>query len=151
MLEIVTSFHFMQFQEKQMNQTWENGEKPNFRPHFDSFGPSLSSWSFFREFYHSQILDIIASYNSMQFQGKLMIQTQENDKEPHFGPNLGSLDPNSSHQFFFSKIWLCQSLDIMVSSHHVQYQKKLMIQSLENLVTDGQTDRQTNRRMIMIS
>ena len=33
----------------------------------------------------------------MQFQGKLMIQTQENDKEPHFGPNLGSLDPNSSH------------------------------------------------------
>ena len=31
--------------------------------------------------------------------------------------------------FFFSKIWLRQSLDIMVSYHHVQYQKKLMIQS----------------------
>ena len=30
---------------------------------------------------------------------------------------------------FFSKIWLCQSLDIMVSYYHVQYQKKLMIQS----------------------
>ena len=26
--------------------------------------------------------------------------------------------------FFFSKIWLCQSLDITVSYHHVQYQKK---------------------------
>ena len=32
-----------------------------------------------------------------------------------------------------------QSLDIMVSYHHVQYQKKLMIQSWENLVTDGRT------------
>ena len=31
--------------------------------------------------------------------------------------------------FFFSKLSLCQSLDIMVSYHHVQYQKKLMIQS----------------------
>ena len=26
--------------------------------------------------------------------------------------------------FFFSKIWLRQSLDIMVSYHHVQYKKK---------------------------
>ena len=31
--------------------------------------------------------------------------------------------------FFFSKIWLRQSLDIMVSYHDLQYQKKLMIQS----------------------
>ena len=28
----------------------------------------------------------------------------------------------------------------MVSFHHVQYQKKLMLQSRENLVTDRQTD-----------
>ena len=33
----------------------------------------------------------------------------------------------------------------MVSYHHVQYQKKLTIQSWENLVMDGQTD--TDRRM----
>ena len=31
--------------------------------------------------------------------------------------------------FFFSKIWLRQSLDIMVRYQHVKYQKKLMIQS----------------------
>ena len=36
-------------------------------------------------------------------------------------------------------IWLRQSLDIMVS-YDVQYQKKLMIQSWENYVTDGRTD-----------
>ena len=49
-------------------------------------------------------------------------------------------------QFFFSKICLCQSLDIMVSYHYVQYQKKLTIQSWENLVTDGRTDGQTNQQ-----
>ena len=39
--------------------------------------------------------------------------------------------------FFFSKISLRHSLD--VSYHHVQFQKTLMIQSWEKLVTDGQT------------
>ena len=42
---------------------------------------------------------------------------------------------------FFSKIWLLQSLDVMVSYHHVKYQKKLMTQSWGNLVTDGQMDK----------
>ena len=58
-----------------------------------------------------------------------MIQTQENGKKLHFGPDLGPLSPNSGRQFFFSKIWLCQPLDIMINYYHVQYQKKLMIQS----------------------
>ena len=34
----------------------------------------------------------------------------------------------------------------MVSYHHVQYQKKLMIQSCENLLTGRRTDRRANRR-----
>ena len=72
------------------------------------------------------MLDIVASYHCVQFQGKLMTQTQENSEKPHFGPDLGPLGPNSGRQilFFFSKIWLRKSLDIMAS-----YQKKLMIQS----------------------
>ena len=56
-----------------------------------------------------------------------MIQTQKNGEKPHFGPPLDPLDSNLDRQIFFSKIWLRQSLDIMVSYHHVQYQKKLMI------------------------
>ena len=48
--------------------------------------------------------------------------------------------------FFFSKIWLRQSLDLMLSYHHVQYQEKLMIQSWENLVTDERTDGRTDGR-----
>ena len=55
-------------------------------------------------------------------------------------PILAHMAQILAAKFSFSKIWLRQSLDIMVSYHHVQYQKKLMIQSWENLLTDGQTD-----------
>ena len=89
------------------------------------------------------MLDIVTSYYRMQFQGKPMIQTQENGKKPHFGPDLVPFNPSSGRQFFSQKIWLRHSVDIMVRYQHVQYQKKLMIQSRENLVTDGRTGRQT--------
>ena len=57
----------------------------------------------------------------MQFQEKL-IQTQENDKKLHFGTDLVTLGQNSGQQLFlFSKVWLCYSLEIMVSYHHVQH------------------------------
>ena len=51
---------------------------------------------------------------------------------------------NLGHQTFFSKTWLYRSLDIMISYPRVQYQKKLIVQSWEDLVTDGQADRQTD-------
>ena len=73
------------------------------------------------EIWTPNILDIITSYYHIQFQGKRMIQTQENGEKPCLGPDLGTLGPNSGHQFFFLKIWLRQSLDIMVSYHHVKY------------------------------
>ena len=75
----------------------------------------------------------------MQFQGKLMNHTSS-------GPNIGPFGPNSGRQkkiFFLLKICLRQSLDIIVSYDHVQYQKKLTIQFWENLVMDGRTDGQT--------
>ena len=42
-------------------------------------------------------------------------------------------------------IWLRQSVDTMVSYHHIQYQKKRMTHSWENLVTDGQMGRHMER------
>ena len=135
----------MQFKGKLMNQTWENGEKPNFRPHLNPFGPNLPPPQFFfHGFYLYLMLDIIVSCNRLEFQEKPMIQIQENGEKSHFGSDLGPLGPNSVRQDFFSKIWLRQLLDIMVSYYHVQCQKKLVIQSWENLVTDGQTDRRTD-------
>ena len=47
------------------------------------------------------MLQIVASYHCMQFQGKLMIQTQGNDEKPHFGPDLGSLGQNLGRDYFF--------------------------------------------------
>ena len=54
------------------------------------------------------MLYIVASYHRMQFPEKLMIETQENDKKPQFGPDLDPLSPNSDRQlFFFFKNLLC--------------------------------------------
>ena len=49
------------------------------------------------------MLDIVANYHCMQFQGKHMIQTHAHGEIFHFGPNLDPLDPNSSRQLFFQK------------------------------------------------
>ena len=87
-----------------------------------------------------------ASYHYMQFHRNLVMQTQKNCKKPHLGPDLWLLGPRLDLKFFFSKIRLCQSLDIMVTYHHVQYQKKLIIQSWENLVMDRWTNWQTDRQ-----
>ena len=46
MLDIVASYHCMQFPGKLMNQIWENGEK-NFGFDFGSFGPNLGPKIFF--------------------------------------------------------------------------------------------------------
>ena len=51
-----------------------------------------------------------------------MIQTQQDGETPHFGPDLDPLDLNFSRQFF-SRIWLCPSLDIMVSYPYVKHKK----------------------------
>ena len=72
MLEIVASYNCIQFQEKLMNQTWENGKKPSFKPDFGPFGPNLGPKTFFRGFHLYWMLYIAASYHCMQFQGKLM-------------------------------------------------------------------------------
>ena len=55
---------------------------------------------------------------------------------------------------FFSKIWLRQSLDIIVSCHHAQYQKKTndpIMRKLSDGRTDGETYRQTDRSARVIS
>ena len=84
-------------------------------------GPILACLA---EIWVLKILDIVANYHHIQFQGKRITQTQEKGEKPCFTPDLGMLGPNSGRQFFFWKIWFRQSLDIMVSYHHVKYQKK---------------------------
>ena len=84
-------------------------------------GPILACLT---EIWVPKIFDIVANYHHIQFQGKRTTQTQENGKKPCFRLDLGTLDPNSDYQLFFLKIWLRQSVDIMVNDYHVKYQKK---------------------------
>ena len=63
------------------------------------------------------MLDIVvASYHCMQFQGKLMIQAQENDEKFHFQHDLGTFCPNSGRQLFFP----LKSLALLVTRYRSQ-------------------------------
>ena len=73
------------------------------------------------------MLHIVASYHRMQFQGKLMIQTQENGEKPYFGPNLGPWAQIPAVKYFFSQ--KSRYHGQLSSCHHVQHLEKLMIQS----------------------
>ena len=139
MLYIVGSYYCMHFQGKLMNQTCENGKKPSFCSDFGHFGPNMGPQIFFSRIL--LLLDVRHCCKSSLY--AISRKTNEQNlrkwqEKPSFVPDFGLFDPNLNHQFFFfSKIWICQSLDIMVSYHHVQYQKKLII--LREL-SDGQMD-----------
>ena len=45
---------------------------------------------------------IVASYQYMQFQGKLTNQTRENGKNPSFGSDFGLFGPNLGPKTFYS-------------------------------------------------
>ena len=47
------------------------------------------------------MLDIVANYHCMQFQGKLMNQTSENVQKLSFGPDFDPFGTNSGCQIFF--------------------------------------------------
>ena len=131
MLRIVASCHCMQFKEKLMNQTWENDKKKLV------LGPILSpltqTWALKISLWILSLLDVIHCCK-LSLYAILRKTNQPNSikwQKPSFWPRL----PNF--------LWFRQPWDVMVSYHHVQCQEKLIIQSWENLVTDGQTDRRT--------
>ena len=84
------------------------------------------------------MLDIVASYHCMQFQGKLKNQTWENSKKPSFGPEFGPFCPNLGHQFFFSKTWLVARYHGQLSSYTIS--EKTNDPILRKLSEDGWTD-----------
>ena len=102
-----------------MNQTWENGKKT-------SFGPEFGPQNFFHEFYLYYMLEIVASYHCMQFQGKLMNQTWENGKKPSFETNFCPFGPNLDPKNFFHEFHLYYMLDILANYHCMLFQGKLM-------------------------
>ena len=113
----------------------------NFGPNFDPFCSNLCHQFFLSV---SLILDVI--YCSKLLLYAMSRKTYDPDSVKwwktlfwtHFrsiGPKFGLLNFSFKHLAFKH-----QSLDIMVSYHHIQYQKKLMIQSWKNLLTERWTD-----------
>ena len=56
-------------------------KKPNFGPDFGSFWPKFGPPIFVQGFYLHWMLYIVTSYHCMQFQGKLMNHTCQNEKK----------------------------------------------------------------------
>ena len=83
MLGFVASYYCMQFQAKLICQTWENSKKPTSGTILAPLVQILAR-NFFQKFYLYYILDIVASYHCMQFQGKLIKQIWENGEKALF-------------------------------------------------------------------
>ena len=118
-----------------MNQTWENSEKPNFVP---KFGPPI----LFRGFYFHLMLDIVANYHCLQFQGKYMIQTEENGEETHFGPDFRPIGPNSGRQVFF--LFLALSVTRYYGQLSSRKISKRTNDPISRKLSDARKDRQTD-------
>ena len=81
-----------------MNQTSENGKKPNFGPEFGLFGLNLSPYFFSIFFFLLRVLPLLvvrhcSKLYPTQFKGKLINQTWENIKKPNFRPDFDPFWP----------------------------------------------------------
>ena len=137
MLYIVAIYHCMRFQRKLMNQMWENGKTPNFG--VEIWAPKFFLW-ILPALYNRHCYKLSLYATSMKNNQPILKKWQKNLVS---GPILVYLTQIWVTNIFFKNICLSQLLD-MVSYHHVQNQKKLMVQSWENLVTNGRMDRPTD-------
>ena len=91
------------------------------------------------------MLDIVATYHRMQFQGKLMSQTWENGKKSSIEPDYGPFGPNACHQNFF------QNLASPDTRHHGQLSLCLISDKTNDRIfrkfIGGWIDRKTNGQM----
>ena len=110
MLEIVASYHFLQFQEKLKNQTWENGKKSSFR---SDFGPNLGPKFFFMGFTSTRYYILLQAITVWLLQAITAISRRTNEpnlrkcKKPSFRNNFG---PNLVLKNFFS--WVIPLIDV---------------------------------------
>ena len=122
------SYHPMQFKIKIMSQTWENGGKPKFRP--KNFSLCVSP-----------LLDVRYCYKLSLY----VLSRKTNDPNSRtwqitsFWAWFRPTGPKFGPKNFSKKIWVCQSLDIMVSYQHVKYQRKTNDPLLRKL-GDGWTE-----------
>ena len=117
MLEIVANYHCMLFQGKLMNQTWENGKKPSFRPDFETFWRNFGPQKFFSWFLN--LLDVRNCFKLSLYaiSRKINEPTWEIGRKPSFRLNFS---PNLDPKIFFVKfIWnTCYTLLPAISMYN---------------------------------
>ena len=91
------------------------------------------------------MLDIVANYHRIQFQERIMVHSQANGEKPHFGFDLGPLNPNLGRQFFV------KTLALSVTGYHGQVSTCIISEKTNDTILrkfndDGQTHRGTDRR-----
>ena len=95
MLEIVPNCNPVQYQRKLTNQTWENGEKPNFEPNFGPFGPNLDPNIFL------WVLPLLVAGRCSKLPPYVI---PKKTNEPNFDPFDPDLDPNFFVDFTYASI-----------------------------------------------
>ena len=127
-----------------MNQSWENCKKNKqiLGLILVPFGPDLVLKMFFW-FYVYWMLDIVASYHCMQFQGQLMNQTWENGKKPSFGPILVHLPEIRATKFFFFK-----NRDLSVTRYHGQLSSCAISEKTNDPILRKLSDGRTPKKIL---
>ena len=77
----------------------------------------------------------------MQFQGKRMIQSQENGEKHHFRTDIDPLGLNSDRQFVFQKSGFVSHISCKISGET----NDLILRNFSDGRTDRQTDKQTDK------
>ena len=112
-----------------MNKTWENSKALNFRTDFGRFGPNLPPTPTDIFSCVLALVDVRHCHKISSYAISRRKTYNPNSRKWHknsFWAWFRSVGPKFGSPIFFSKIWLRQLLDIMVSYHH-EYHIKLMI------------------------
>ena len=107
MLDIIASYHCIQFQGNLMNQPWENGQKPSFGP---NFGPTLDPQNFFVGFMHFMHCCKLTLY---AISSKTNEPNLTNWQKTYFRAQFWPLRPKFKPQIFFRGFHPYQMLDIV--------------------------------------
>ena len=91
----------MQFQEKLMNQTWENGKKPSFKPGFGPFGLHSDAKNFLVGFTSTRWYALLQAIVVCNFKQNQQTKLERMWKKPSFRLNFNPFGPNVSSKNFF--------------------------------------------------
>ena len=126
----------MQFKGKLMNQTWENGKKPNLGSDFGLFDPNVGPQNLSREFTSTSSYTLFQVIILWNFKKKIMNQIEKMAKNLVSGLILAHLAQIRTNNFFLTN--LASSINI----HHVSYHP--INDPILKKVCDGRTDRETD-------